>query len=115
MGFNPYRKFVARRADYVFVVAATGGRRRAVAVGSAGLRMGLWDGGFGVVELRRIQPYEATKTYICPGCHQPRSRRESATSWRCRPTRPTCVATGTRRAGTGGLRTPTRRPRCAHR
>jgi hypothetical protein len=22
MGFNPYRKFVARRADYVFVVAA---------------------------------------------------------------------------------------------
>ena len=23
MGFNPYRKFVARRADYVFVVAAT--------------------------------------------------------------------------------------------
>jgi len=23
MGFNPYRKFVARRADYVFVAAAT--------------------------------------------------------------------------------------------
>jgi hypothetical protein len=22
MGFNPYRKFVAQRADYVFVVAA---------------------------------------------------------------------------------------------
>jgi hypothetical protein len=22
MGFNPYRKFVAKRADYVFVVAA---------------------------------------------------------------------------------------------
>ncbi len=22
MGFNPYRKFVARRADYVFVIAA---------------------------------------------------------------------------------------------
>jgi hypothetical protein len=22
VGFNPYRKFVARRADYVFVVAA---------------------------------------------------------------------------------------------
>jgi hypothetical protein len=33
--------------------------------------MGLWDGGFGVVELRRIQPYEATKTYVCPGCHRP--------------------------------------------
>jgi hypothetical protein len=23
MGFNPYRKFVAKRADYVFVAAAT--------------------------------------------------------------------------------------------
>ena len=22
MGFNPYRKFVAKRADYVFIVAA---------------------------------------------------------------------------------------------
>lgn len=22
MGFNPYRKFVAKRADYVFVIAA---------------------------------------------------------------------------------------------
>jgi len=21
--------------------------------------------------LRRIQPYEATKAYICPGCHRP--------------------------------------------
>ena len=31
--------------------------------------MGLWDGGFGTVELRRVQPYEATKAYVCPGCH----------------------------------------------
>jgi hypothetical protein len=30
---------------------------------------GLWDGGFGAVELRRVQPYEATKAYVCPGCH----------------------------------------------
>lgn len=31
--------------------------------------MGLWNGGFGTVEVRRVQPYEATKTYVCPGCH----------------------------------------------
>ena len=36
--------------------------------------MGLWDGGFGPVEVRRVQPYEATKTYVCPGCHQQISR-----------------------------------------
>jgi hypothetical protein len=22
------------------------------------------------VEVRRVQPYEATKRYLCPGCHQ---------------------------------------------
>lgn len=22
------------------------------------------------VGVRRVQPYEATKTYLCPGCHQ---------------------------------------------
>lgn len=22
------------------------------------------------VEVRRVQPYEATKVYLCPGCHQ---------------------------------------------
>jgi hypothetical protein len=33
------------------------------------MTMGLWDGGFGVVEVRRVQPYEATKVYVCPGCH----------------------------------------------
>ncbi len=22
------------------------------------------------VEVRRIQPYQATKAYLCPGCHQ---------------------------------------------
>lgn len=31
--------------------------------------MGLWDGEFGLVEVRRVQPYEATKVYVCPGCH----------------------------------------------
>ena len=30
----------------------------------------LWDGGFGTVEVRRVQPYQATKTYVCPGCHR---------------------------------------------
>ena len=33
--------------------------------------VGLWDGGFGDVEVRRVQPYEATKAYVCPGCHRP--------------------------------------------
>jgi hypothetical protein len=22
------------------------------------------------VEVRRVQPYEATKAYVCPGCHR---------------------------------------------
>ena len=26
--------------------------------------MGLWDGGFGTVDVRRVQPYEATKAYV---------------------------------------------------
>jgi hypothetical protein len=30
---------------------------------------GLWDGGYGRVQIRRVQPYEATKEYRCPGCH----------------------------------------------
>ena len=33
------------------------------------MTMGLWDGGFGAVEVRRVQPYESTKAYVCPGCH----------------------------------------------
>ena len=31
---------------------------------------GLWDGGFGELDVRRIQPYEAVKRYVCPGCHR---------------------------------------------
>lgn len=27
-------------------------------------------GGSGLAELRRIQPYQADKTYVCPGCNQ---------------------------------------------
>ncbi len=30
----------------------------------------IWDGAFGEVEVRRVQPYEALKTYICPGCER---------------------------------------------
>ena len=29
----------------------------------------LVDDGDGPLEVRRIQPYQATKTYSCPGCH----------------------------------------------
>ncbi|MBJ7367316.1 MAG: hypothetical protein JHD14_06560 [Ilumatobacteraceae bacterium] len=32
--------------------------------------MGLWDGSYGAVEVQRIQPYQALKRYVCPGCHQ---------------------------------------------
>ena len=30
----------------------------------------IWSGLYGPVEVRRIKPYQALKTYICPGCHQ---------------------------------------------
>jgi hypothetical protein len=31
----------------------------------------LWDGElYGTIETRRVQPYEALKSYICPGCNQ---------------------------------------------
>jgi hypothetical protein len=26
--------------------------------------------GLGTAEIRRVQPYQADKTYICPGCNQ---------------------------------------------
>lgn len=32
--------------------------------------MTMWDGNFGNVEVRRVQPYEANKTYVCPGCNR---------------------------------------------
>jgi len=32
--------------------------------------VGDWDAELGQVELRRIQPYQATKRYWCPGCNQ---------------------------------------------
>ena len=30
----------------------------------------MWDGAYGQVEVRRVQPYEARKEYVCPGCHR---------------------------------------------
>lgn len=32
--------------------------------------LGIWDGLYGPVEVRRVQPYEAHKQYVCPGCHR---------------------------------------------
>jgi hypothetical protein len=29
-----------------------------------------WFEDAGAVEVRRVQPYEATKAYVCPGCYQ---------------------------------------------
>lgn len=31
--------------------------------------MSIWDGLYGDVEVRRVQPYQAQKQYICPGCN----------------------------------------------
>jgi hypothetical protein len=30
----------------------------------------IWDGAFGRIEVRRVQPYEALKDYVCPGCNR---------------------------------------------
>jgi len=30
----------------------------------------MWDGLYGDIDVRRVQPYEANKVYICPGCNQ---------------------------------------------
>ena len=30
----------------------------------------IWDGLYGPVQVRRVQPYEARKEYVCPGCHR---------------------------------------------
>jgi len=30
----------------------------------------IWNGLYGKVEVRRVQPYEALKSYVCPGCNQ---------------------------------------------
>lgn len=32
--------------------------------------MSSWTEDDGALEVRRIQPYQATKTYVCPGCNQ---------------------------------------------
>jgi hypothetical protein len=31
--------------------------------------MNIWDGLYGDVEVRRVQPYQAVKQYVCPGCN----------------------------------------------
>jgi hypothetical protein len=28
-----------------------------------------WDAEVGAIEVRRVQPYQAVKRYLCPGCH----------------------------------------------
>lgn len=31
----------------------------------------IWDGALhGPIEVNRVQPYEAVKTYVCPGCNR---------------------------------------------
>jgi hypothetical protein len=31
----------------------------------------IWDGDlYGEIQVRSVQPYEATKTYVCPGCNR---------------------------------------------
>ncbi len=31
---------------------------------------GIWDGLYGDIQVKRVQPYEALKAYVCPGCHR---------------------------------------------
>ena len=31
------------------------------------MKTSIWDGLYGPVDVRRVQPYEATKDYVCPG------------------------------------------------
>ena len=33
-------------------------------------RLTIWDGLYGEVAVRRVQPYEARKAYVCPGCNR---------------------------------------------
>jgi hypothetical protein len=32
--------------------------------------MSIWDGDYGELDVRRVQPYDATKLYVCPGCNR---------------------------------------------
>lgn len=32
--------------------------------------MSIWDGAYGELEVRHVQPYEARKIYVCPGCNR---------------------------------------------
>jgi hypothetical protein len=34
------------------------------------LSTGRWLEEDGTIEVRRVQPYQATKSYLCPGCNQ---------------------------------------------
>ena len=34
------------------------------------LRVSMWHGLYGPIEVRRVQPYEARKQYVCPGCNR---------------------------------------------
>jgi len=31
---------------------------------------GIWDGLYGEIQVKRVQPYEALKAYVCPGCNR---------------------------------------------
>ena len=31
---------------------------------------GIWDGLYGDIQVKRVQPYEALKAYVCPGCNR---------------------------------------------
>ena len=56
-----------RRGDGNASGRATGGSSRSEAEASPDHQ---YVGGFGELEVRRVQPYEATKGYVCPGCHR---------------------------------------------
>ena len=32
--------------------------------------MSIWDGAYGELEVRHVQPYEAVAVHVCPGCNR---------------------------------------------
>ena len=53
----------------------------------------------GPVNVQRVQPYQARKTYLCPGCNQDVAARASAISSSCPSSHPRIAGIGTTRVG----------------
>ena len=101
MGMDPTRPHQWRPADYAFVGATV----------LAGIVLLLWvffgsvmddPEAYGEVDVRFLQPYQATKVYLCPNCNR-EIPPGLATTPSFRSTPPTCDVTAPR-AGTAARR-----------